>query len=37
MTMYDSSGRPIGTRKTNVVAGSLNPYWYRGSISQPKL
>lgn len=27
MTMYDSSGRPIGTRKTNVVAGSLNPYW----------
>jgi uncharacterized protein YxjI len=27
VTVYDSTGRAFGSRKTNVVAGSLNPYW----------
>lgn len=27
VTVFDSTGRAFGGKKTNVVAGSLNPYW----------
>jgi hypothetical protein len=28
VTVFDSTGRAFGGKKTNVVAGSLNPYWF---------